>query len=464
LAHTFEFAFGASDAAPRRQNTSARLLLLGDFGARGHRDIAHVQSLAERSTINVDIDSLDAAVMRCAPSIRTQADEGDPSMLHFASIDDFHPDHLARTDPTLGALIALRRRLLDPAQFAQAVAELGAPRSDATGVDQEDDRSAIRRLLGESPARPLASPAAAAVDAFIRGLAADDRAPDPAFQAQYVASLDETASRLLRSLLHQSPLQTLEAVWRGVEFLTARLDLGDDLELYLLDVTLDELRSDVRDSPSPSALSRRLRSLTEAANDANARWALAAGMFRFGAEDLDVLAGIGAACAAAGVPFVAGAGVTLSGEFPDTSEWQRPDSETRVRWQALRDDPAAAAIGLVAPRFLLRLPYGNATDPIDSFAFEELAEGRQEELLWGEGALAAVLAFARVDDGDRLAIDDLPALVWDHDGVRALQCCAEWLIGERVAGDLIDFGIMPLLGSRHRNIVKLGSWRTIASG
>ncbi|MFC7539039.1 type VI secretion system contractile sheath domain-containing protein [Siccirubricoccus deserti] len=33
--------------------------------------------------------------------------------------------------------------------------------------------------------------------------------------------------------------------------------------------------------------------------------------------------------------------------------------------------PEAAYIGLAAPRFLLRMPYGKKSDPIDSFAFEE---------------------------------------------------------------------------------------------
>ena len=62
----------------------------------------------------------------------------------------------------------------------------------------------------------------------------------------------------------------------------------------------------------------------------------------------------------------------------------------RVRWM---DGKRCAAvrrrwIGLAAPRVLLRRPYGQRSDPIDSFTFDEF-EGAppQEELLWGHASL-----------------------------------------------------------------------------
>ena len=136
-----------------------------------------------------------------------------------------------------------------------------------------------------------------------------------------------------------------------------------------------------------------------------------------------------------------------------------------ARWRALRGSAVAASTGLVAPRFLLRLPYGQAQDAVDCFPFEELAAATPSagELLWGEPAIAAMLVLARANEADPLAIDDLPALTFTSDGERKLQPCAEWLMGERVAVQLSEHGLMPLLGSRHRNAVRLAGWRTIAA-
>ena len=83
------------------------------------------------------------------------------------------------------------------------------------------------------------------VDAPIRqALSGSEPSPDLQFQSQHVAALDAVATRMLRPLLHDPAFQALERTWRGVGWLVNRLDLGEELELYLLDVSLEELRAD----------------------------------------------------------------------------------------------------------------------------------------------------------------------------------------------------------------------------
>ncbi len=43
-------------------------------------------------------------------------------------------------------------------------------------------------------------------------------------------------------------------------------------------------------------------------------------------------------------------------------------------WAELRHLPEAGAVGLALPRFLLRLPYGKKTSPLESFDFEEFPD------------------------------------------------------------------------------------------
>ena len=53
-------------------------------------------------------------------------------------------------------------------------------------------------------------------------------------------------------------------------------------------------------------------------------------------------------------------------------------------FSALQALPAAAYLGLATPRFLMRMPYGRKTDPIDAFAFEEFTrQGGLGGMLWG---------------------------------------------------------------------------------
>jgi type VI secretion system ImpB/VipA family protein len=465
LATTFEFEFRGGDGARRREDRGTRLLLIGDFGARAQRGVAEPASLVRRPVGMVDVDSLDAAMARYAPQLDASLPDGTRVNLTFRSIDDLHPDQVANSHPPLAALMAMRRRLLDPATFSAAAAQLGAV-GGGQANEPEDDRSTVSRLLGATPDRSgKGTAASAAIKAFVRQIAAGaGSAAALEFQPQYLAAVDAPATAELRAVLHAPAFQALESTWRSVHLLVSRLEFGDSLELYLFDTTLDELRADAAQADgdmSRCAFARRLRLLADEAADAEADWLLAAGLFDFGRADLELLDAIGAAALGAGIPFVGGADETLAGTCPDSSEWIPPAADL-AGWQTLRGRRTAKAIGLVAPRMLLRLPYGSDTDAIDGFAFEELSSSppANHELLWGCGSLAAM--FVRAADAGTFDVDDLPALTFEEDGEQKLQSCAEWLMGERVADRLVDLGLIPLLGSRHRNAVRLVGLRSIA--
>ena len=50
-------------------------------------------------------------------------------------------------------------------------------------------------------------------------------------------------------------------------------------------------------------------------------------------------------------------------------------------WEALRQEPAAAMLGLAGPGFLLRQPYGVATKPVEKIAYEEYKTGERRRPL-----------------------------------------------------------------------------------
>ena len=117
---------------------------------------------------------------------------------------------------------------------------------------------------------------------------------------------------------------------------------------------------------------------------------------------------------------------------------------------------------LAAPRVLLRMPYGNASDPIEAFAFEECAgEPAPNDLLWANGSLAAMLLIGRAFNergwgmapGDEREIGDLPAYTFTRDGERQMQPCGERLLTESQIDSMIKGGLIPIASRRDRNAV-----------
>jgi type VI secretion system ImpC/EvpB family protein/type VI secretion system ImpB/VipA family protein len=473
----FDLTFGGPRSARRRDDDAPRrLLLLGDFGG----DAQAAEPIAHRQIARIDIDTVDEMIARRVPSISLAPDLGG-ERLEFRRFDDFHPDTLLGRVPAFARLLDLRTRLQSPGTFASAVAELGAEAPVSTTPDPrpgepagETGASTLERLLGHKPdARSVVSPTPAAdsVDSLIRRAVAPYvvAAQDPQVP-QLVSAVDAALGDTMRAVLHAAAFQQVEATWRGLHWLVSSLELGDDLELHVLHLTRDELSAGV--GPG-SAVYRRLVH-DEAGTAGGLQWAALIGHYRFEATavDVSVLESLGELARALDAPFVAECGASLLGsaglpEQPDPRGWMPLESAFEERWRALRGSPAAARLGLALPRFLLRLPYGRRSDPIERFGFEELpATPDHECFLWGNAALACALVIARVLQGDDGAdpgqLAGLPAYVTGDGDESHVQPCAELWLNERALGAILDRGIMPLVSVKDTDVVRLVRLQSIA--
>ena len=476
----FEFTFGTSrPAARRRDGTPRRILVLSDL--RGDSADA-AAPLLDRPIVRVDVDNVEELLARHAPAVALGAQAGD-ARLHFRTFEDFHPDTLVRHAPLFGRLLDLRRRLQDPATFAGALAELRQEAAVTTPSERPvsppvaaDERSTFERLLGQQPgAAPHAQAAPAALspaDELIRRAiapyvvpAADPRLP------QLLSAVDTALTDVMRTVLHDARFQEVEAAWRGIQWLVSSLELGEDLELHLLHVTRAELPSGA--GPA-SELYRRLVD-REARTTSGLDPSVIVGSFRFGAtlEDLALLESMSVLAQAIGAPFVAECGASLLGTSaiarqPDPRDWKTLPPEIEARWSALRHGPAAAFVGLALPRFLLRSPYGHASDPIGAFGFEEQPpRAEHESFLWGNPAFACAAVMARVLVADDVSSDvgdiaNLPAFVVGAGDERRLQPCAEVCLSERAVQAITARGVMPLVSFGDQNAARLIRLQSIA--
>ncbi len=480
---SFDFALGSAAARGRRHDDGPfRLLLVADLG--GARDTP----LAQRKPLVVDIDNLDRVLARIAPRLELTLDEL-PQRIDFSALDDFHPDRLFARVPVFDAWRRLRAELEDPAQFRRAATALGLQAPVAAAAPPAavaDAATDIERLLGRkasAAAVPAAAPtpAADALQRWLQAMIAPHVTPDTASeQRALLAAADQALSATMRRVLHDPAFQTLEASWLAVDRLVRGLDLGESLQLQVLDAGAAELRHDVHAHAgdlSASAVHRQFGAAGGASAE-SARWSLVVVDHAFGpeADDVRALAALGAVAARAGCPVVANGLPALAGaagtpQLAEPRRWLAEDDEALATWQALRGSPMAPWIGLVLPRVLLRLPYGAAGDRITAFDFEEMPEPRDHRAyLWGGGAPAlAVLAGLAVQQDPEapafaatLDLEDLPSHVYSEDGERHQQPCAELLMGEEAGQALLQRGLMPWLSYRGRNAARLLRWQSVA--
>jgi type VI secretion system protein ImpC len=491
----FEFEFAQPQTQPVYRATGdgpMRILLLGDFSGRSNRGVlGHGDDLAARPTVLVDVDNLDGVLNGYAPRLRLPSDvpEGPVTEIEFRRLDDFHPDHLYDTLGLFKAFREMRLRMTDPATFAEETAALrsGARETPATADDTtEDDTATVERLLGRKPAdRPQArartGAGAVGIERFIRSVVEPYIVPDTAAQqAHLVAAVDQATAEQMASLLHRPAFQELEAAWRQVSWLVSGLETGEDLKLYLLDVTKEELAADIGGAGGDLEGSGLYRLLVEKGlqTPGGQAWSVLAGHFAFGTaeEDVTLLAALGTIASRAGGPFLAAARPEVVGcesldRVSDPTGWSALAPEEETRWQALRRHPSASWVGLALPRVLLRLPYGKRTDEVDRFDFEELPPGaKHEDYLWGNPAAACALLIGRaftergwsMEPGDLLDLDDLPLHVFEEEGESRIKPCAEALISERGGDAILERGVMPVLSYRDRNMARVLRFQSVA--
>jgi type VI secretion system protein ImpC len=344
------------------------------------------------------------------------------------------------------------------------LADRRAPVVDAENLDDVMARLGVKlRLpLGDSGDR-----------AEVCFAALDDFDPDRLYQnVERFLDLDgdEERGALMSALLHHPEFQALESVWRGVDWLLRRTRRDRPVELVLLDVSLDELTTDLRagDDLAATGLYRLLIDKL-VLGPKGKPWALLVGNYLFEptlahAELLGRLAKIARHAAA---PFLAAAPARLADK---SFKLEGDDAEA---WEALRALPEAALIGLTANRFLLRLPYGESTRSIDRFAYEELPSAlREKPYLWGCPALgcAALLVLAYTRNGWRfkpgmvMDLGDMPLHVYTgEDGDSEATLTESWLT-TTTAEKVARLGLMALLPVRGRDSVQLAHFHALATG
>lgn len=475
------------------------IALMGDFSGRVNRGVCDPKSIASRRLTLVDRDNFDEALAKFGAEIQLPVGKSGMSRFRFADLDDFHPDRIFERALIFQRLSEFRHRLKDPATFAKAAEDLGLVYSQdvtsqprrpepsspvATSVFHLASSSLLDEMIEQAEVFTSAELPGRAdeLQEFVRRVTKPHLVPaaDPR-QANAIAVIDYAASAQMRALLHNEDFRALEAAWRAVFLLVSRIETSSQLKLYLIDVSKPELAKDLGSVCDLRATGTYRLLVEKSVGTSGAEpWTVIAGNYIFGArrEDAELLGRLAKVASAADAPFVAGASPHLLGceSFaitPQGRAWRGlHDTDTSEAWTALRELPEARSVGLVLPRFLLRLPYGRKTSPVEAFDFEEMPDGpSHEDYLWGNPAFACALLLAQSfgeygwEMGANLIseIDKLPLHAYEYNGESVLTPCAEALLTEDSAERILENGLMPLLSWKGKDAVRLGRFQSLAN-
>jgi type VI secretion system protein ImpC len=281
---------------------------------------------------------------------------------------------------------------------------------------------------------------------------------------QIIAALDQKVSQQLDEVMHNDKFQALESAWRGLKLLVDRTNFRENIKLQILNVNKEDLLTDFEDSPEivKSGLYKHAYT-AEYGQFGGQPFGAIVGNYQFGPgpQDIKLLQYCASVAAMAHAPFVSAVGPQFFGikdftELPNLKDLKSIfEGPQYAKWQSFRESEDARYVGLTAPRFLLRLPYGRGSNPVKTFDYEEHVHASHDHYLWGNTAFAFATrltdSFAKyrwcpniIGPQSGGAVDDLPLHQFESMGEIETKIPTEVLISDRREYELADEGFISL--------------------
>jgi len=288
-----------------------------------------------------------------------------------------------------------------------------------------------------------------------------------------IAELDRKLSEQINAVMHHEEFQKLEGAWRGLYHLVSNTETDEMLKIRVINITKNDLGKTLKrykgTNWDQSPLFKQVYE-AEYGQFGGEPFGAIVGDFYFDQSppDVELLGEMSKIAAAAHCPFISGAGSALM-QMDSWQELANPRDLSKIfttpeyaAWRSLRESEDAQYIGLAMPRFLARLPYGQKTNPVEEFAFEEeTAAGDHSRYTWANSAYAMATNITRsfkmygwcsrirgIESGG--AVENLPVHTFPtDDGGVDMKCPTEIAISDRREAELAKAGLMPLIHKKN---------------
>nr|WP_318527940.1 type VI secretion system contractile sheath large subunit [Defluviimonas sp. WL0075] len=481
--HPNGFITAPRPAPEELRRTGFRMAIFGDFTGRAARGLIEPgDGLAHRRAIPLDVDTVEEVIEGFATDLVLPVGrDGAGIKVSLTDLDSLHPDELFDNVEIFSGISGLRQRLkstsLAPAAMAQLQKwgeahgqRLAPPRRSSAGsaVPANLKLGAFQQLIGDTGGRlTQASPIDDMVARIIGPHVTEAANPDA---GAMLAAVDAALSSAMRLILHHPEFQSVEALWRSLDFLARRIETDVKLTIDLYDVSAEELAVDLAadDDLSESGF---LRLLTERplGEEGPGGYSALFGLYTFEETPphAELLARIAQVAAHVDAPFF----TAISPAFLEVAKEDRHPLVAKA-WDALRALPEAAYLGVATPRFLLRRPYGERTDPVDAFDFEEFTEAEGlSGMLWANPVLLVAVLLGmgwskhgkQMSLGSVMSIGDIPFhYVKDRHGDQVALPHTERNLTTSKVQNVVTRGYQPVLSIRGRDEIRLGSFQSLA--
>jgi len=317
------------------------------------------------------------------------------------------------------------------------------PTDEAYGVTKKGVEALIAQLL--EPGREVPKISKAVVDDMI-------------------SEIDKKLSLQLDAIMHHPEVQKIESAWRSLKYLVDGTDFRENIKLEVINVSKEDLLEDFEDAPEiPKSGLYKTVYTAEYGTFGGSPYAAMVGNYDFGPgpQDIKLLQHVASVAAMSHAPFVAAAGPSMFGledfnGLPNLKDLKSIfEGPQYTKWQAFRESEDARYVGLTMPQFLLRLPYGQDTDPVKSFNYEEDVSASHGDYLWGNAAFTFASrltdSFAKfrwcaniIGPQGGGAVEDLKLHQYEAMGEIQTKIPTEVLISERREYELAEEGFIGL--------------------
>ncbi|MDR3013063.1 MAG: type VI secretion system contractile sheath large subunit [Chitinispirillales bacterium] len=295
---------------------------------------------------------------------------------------------------------------------------------------------------------------------------------DKAVLDTHIAALDKRISLQLDEILHAPPFQKLESIWRSLDFLVQRTDFRKNVKINILNVAKDELAEDFEDVPETIQSGLYKHAYTDEYDTPGGEpYAAMISDFNFDSSPADIalLQEISRVASSCHCPFIGAATPKFFAKEKAADLTKIEDLHNYMerseflRWNSFRQSEDSRYVGLVLPRFSLRLPYGPDTAPVKEFVYRENVAGADSsKYLWGNATFAFASNMVRsfIDNGWCVQIrgpesggrvDDLPVHVFDAGRGTEVKIPTEILIPETREFEFAQEGFIPLSFYKNRS-------------
>ncbi|MDP2571601.1 type VI secretion system contractile sheath large subunit [Vibrio penaeicida] len=296
-----------------------------------------------------------------------------------------------------------------------------------------------------------------------------------------ISALDAKISKQLAEVMHHPELQKLEGTWRGLHYLTSNSETSSTLKIRLMSLTKKELHKDLSKAVEfdQSQIFKKVYE-SEFGSAGGEPYGAIIGDYEFTnhPEDIETLGLMSNVAAAGFAPFLSAASPALFG-FDEWTELSKPRDLEKVfesleyaQWRSFRESDDSRFVSLTMPKVLARLPYGEATAPVEEFGYEEFdvdpvsgvaINAQHNDYCWMNSSyvMGAKLtdAFAKygfctairgAEGGGR--VENLPTHFFQSDdGDPDMKCPTEIGITDRRESELGKLGFLPLCHYKNTN-------------